>query len=353
MALLQRLEYGDLDVTLMGHPEANGVEELWAGKTNIKERRRLQNRLNRRAYRKRQAEQELVKKRTLAKAGIDPERRKVRNSSLPGLTVFALDVGYNQISKAPISLNSLVSTASTSVEGAIISQSPQRHLRLLQAWCRRFEETMQKSGLISVEIKEQSPSIAASDAVQFEEGLIRIGDLRYHTSIQNPEDQLLTLMYYNVFRGLGKNIRALNLDMNLMPSWKYDSPFVTGRVDISTLAPDFQPTYLQQTVSHHPCFDIFPDSVVRDNAIAYWYVDKKPLNGRLCMALAGRHTWHEIDLGSRSGCILWGEPDVVESWEVTEGLARDFPFLVKGAVRLEAATNVYRASRGEMPIFFA
>ena len=41
---------GAFDVTLMGHPEARNVDELWAGKTNIRERRRLQNRLNRRAY---------------------------------------------------------------------------------------------------------------------------------------------------------------------------------------------------------------------------------------------------------------------------------------------------------------
>ena len=52
MALVQTRDHSNLDVTLMGHPEARGVEELWAGKTNIKERRRLQNRLNRRAYRR-------------------------------------------------------------------------------------------------------------------------------------------------------------------------------------------------------------------------------------------------------------------------------------------------------------
>ncbi|EXJ67762.1 uncharacterized protein A1O5_09108 [Cladophialophora psammophila CBS 110553] len=206
---------------------------------------------------------------------------------------------------------------------------------------------------INVELDDQGASMTDSDPVTFEENIIHAIDIRYHTFIPSPEDQLLNLMYYNVFRGLAKNIRALNLEMHLMASWASDSPFISGNIDTSTLAPDFQPTFLQRTVAHHPCFDIFPDSVVRDNAIEYWYVEKHPLEGRLCMAIAGRHTWHEIDLALKHGCVLWGEPDVTESWEVTQGFADDWPFLVKGAVRLEAATNRYRALRGEPPIFFA
>ena len=212
---------------------------------------------------------------------------------------------------------------------------------------------MGKAGLIGLELGDDGAPLPDSDAIRLEETLIKSQNFRVHTSIPTAEDHLINLMYYNVFRGLSKNIRALKLDLRLMTSWKYDSPFVTGKVDVSSIAPDFQPTFLQRTVSHHPCFDIFPDSVVRDNAIAYWYVEQHPLEGRLCMALAGRHTWYEIDLALKCGWVLWGEPDVVESWEVTEGFAARWPFLVKGAVRLEAATNRYRALRGEAPIFFA
>ncbi|KIX99814.1 uncharacterized protein Z520_04450 [Fonsecaea multimorphosa CBS 102226] len=227
------------------------------------------------------------------------------------------------------------------------------NLKLVQSWCRRFEETMLQIGSVGVEVLDGDVLLADSDPVMFEESIIHATDIRYHTFIPSPEDELLNLMYYNVFRGLAKNIRALNLEINFMASDAADSPFITGRVDSSSLAPDFQPTYLQRTVSHHPCFDIFPDSVVRDNAIEHWYIEKHPLEGRLCMALAGRHTWHEIDLALKHGCVLWGEPDVTESWEVTQGFADDWPFLVKGSVRLEAATNRYRALRGEPPIFFA
>ena len=50
MTVSQNLGQGSFDVTLLGHPEARNAEELWTGKTNVKERRKLQNRLNRRAF---------------------------------------------------------------------------------------------------------------------------------------------------------------------------------------------------------------------------------------------------------------------------------------------------------------
>ena len=37
-------------INMLGHVEARSVDELWAGKTDVKERRKLQNRLNRRSY---------------------------------------------------------------------------------------------------------------------------------------------------------------------------------------------------------------------------------------------------------------------------------------------------------------
>lgn len=45
-----RKELTLLNVDMLGHDQARSIDELWAGKTDIKERRRLQNRLNRRAY---------------------------------------------------------------------------------------------------------------------------------------------------------------------------------------------------------------------------------------------------------------------------------------------------------------
>jgi len=164
-------------------------------------------------------------------------------------------------------------------------------------------------------------------------------------------DHIITLIYYNVFRGLSKNIQALQLDLKLMRTKDYQSPFITGDIDLSTLPADFQPTLIQRTIPHHPCFDIFPDAVVRDNAITNW-ASQLPF-GHLCMNLAGRSFWQEIELSQRQGCILWGAADCADNWEVTEAFVARWPYLVKGAYRLQAATNKWRWMRGEQPLWFA
>jgi hypothetical protein len=47
-----RFSQGLIPVDLKTHAEARGLEEDWSGKTSSRDRRRLQNRLNQRAYRK-------------------------------------------------------------------------------------------------------------------------------------------------------------------------------------------------------------------------------------------------------------------------------------------------------------
>jgi hypothetical protein len=284
----------------------------------------------------------------IANSDSKPQGKQSRRPQIPGLRVFATNSHPITSVGRQISFSSLVSAAAMSSAKTIdeAPPTPKQDLQFLPSWCRKLE----KDPGVRANAGDPNP---LSDAVLFEEAMIWHFNLRYHTAIPSPEDHLITLMYYNVFRGLTSNIRALKLHIPSMLTGQYDSPFVTGGLEISSLSPDLRPTRLQQTISHHPSYDIFPCSVLRDNAIEYWHVQQNPQESRLCMALAGRQTWHEVDLGSRIGCILWGEPDVVESWEVSEGFAKRWPFLVKGAVRLEAATNVYRRLRDETPIFFA
>ncbi|KIX03278.1 uncharacterized protein Z518_06830 [Rhinocladiella mackenziei CBS 650.93] len=360
MALVRQRDPVGIEVTMKGHAEARNVNELWAGQTNIKERRKLQNRSNRRAYRKRQAQQNLLPRQEVEKAGqvLQPCQR-TRGPKLPGLHVFALKPQRDRDSRCPISLNSFVK-ASAATDQVRRDSTPDSGgqdatpLKLVQSWRRNFEERVLQARLDQVELISccgLDPGSTDSDSVVLEEYLIRALNIRSRYPL--PADHLLNLMYYNVFRGLSRNIRSLNLELNHMASSHYPSPFIAGRIDTSTMAPDFHPTIVQRTIPHHPCFDIFPDSVLRDNAIMQWGLTFPEFEARLCMILAGRYTWHEIDIPLRHGCVLWGEPDAVESWEVTEGFAKDWPFLVAGAFRLEAATNRWRRLRGEPPISFA
>lgn len=278
-------------------------------------------------------------------------QRQTRGSRLPGLHVFSIERPPVQQWNGSISLNALLAPTKEVVARSDGSTTP---LKPLPGWCRGFEETWLRTGVGKIDLKNSprpQDNQYVSDAVMCEEQMLQV--LNIHNPYPLPVDHLLNLMYYNVFRGLTKNIKQLRLDCRRMLLDDCPSPFVSQGLDMSDVAPDFQPTLLQQTMPHHPCFDIFPDPVVRDNAINCWRNHQSAHQGRLCLTIAGRHTWHEIDIPLRHGCVLWGEPDCVEGWEVTEGFVQDWSCLVKGAFRLEAATNSWRAIRGEPPIFFA
>jgi hypothetical protein len=47
------------------------------------------------------------------------------------------------------------------------------------------------------------------------------------------------------------------------------------------------------------------------------------------------------------GMILWGEPWSEDGWEISEGFARKWSFLLKGCTDLIESTNRWREARGE------
>jgi hypothetical protein len=51
-----------------------------------------------------------------------------------------------------------------------------------------------------------------------------------------------------------------------------------------------------------------------------------------------------------NGLLLWGEPWSETGWEVTEGFAKKWAFLLQGCDTYIEATNKYRAARGEDPL---
>lgn len=285
---------------------------------------------------------------------------RIKRRKIPGSHVFSLDGEQPKSISGHIMLSELIRSSKLSLLGSDLNgettaHAPQESLfqdLSVDGQYDAFQSTIQQS-LLSPEqfdnLIDPTTNDDASNSALLEARLTNT----IHTSSSNNlgSDHLITLIYYNVFRGLSKNIQALKLDLNMMRRKDYQSPFITGDIDLSTLAPDFQPTLIQRTFPHHPCFDIFPDAVVRDNAIKNWATDMP--YGFLCTNLAGRRNWHEIELPARHSCVLWGDADNADNWEVTEAFATRWPFLVEGAYRLEAATNKWRALRGEGPISFA
>ena len=170
-----------------------------------------------------------------------------------------------------------------------------------------------------------------------------------------PADHLLSLIYYNVFRAFVLNIQCLGLSFDGMCLDEYQSKFPTMSPDDPSLAllpPGLRPTELQRKIPHHPMWDIFPDPVLRDNALRYGEDNFDDVE--LCLQIFGDgSSVSDDDSHNRTGLIAWSDPASSSGWEVTEKFARNWSWFLKGAVELEASTNFWRTARLEEPIFFA
>lgn len=106
------------------------------------------------------------------------------------------------------------------------------------------------------------------------------------------------------------------------------------------------PTELQMRTPHEPWVDMLPDATMRDNAIVSaaridWREMCRDIIGSMCQ---GNNT---VEM---TGLLVWNDPWRPEGWEVTEGFARKWGFMLKGCERLLSSTNRWRAQRGEEPL---
>lgn len=200
--------------------------------------------------------------------------------------------------------------------------------------------------------------------VMLEGRLVEIKDMA--TRIQNerdsamayplPADHLISLVYYNVYRAMIRNVELLGLDLNLMYTDDYPSPFTpcsqTATSAIRRLPISLEPTELQKTMAHHPQWDIMPDPVVRDNILRYG--EENIDDVELCLDMvggAGELGGVSGDTQEQTGLIIWGEPWDVDGWEVTEAFAKKWGFMLRNAP-ITLSTNRWRIARGEDPLDF-
>lgn len=170
-----------------------------------------------------------------------------------------------------------------------------------------------------------------------------------------PADHLLSLIYYNVFRAFAANMTILGLDFDTMCCDETLSPFLDVAHDephLTLLPPGLRPTHLQCKAAHHPCWDIFPDPVVRDNVFLRGEDQIDDID--LCEQIVGDGSViaDDDDTENRTGLIVWGEPADINSWEASESFVKLWPWFFKGAVELMLSTNRWRATRDQPPIVF-
>lgn len=195
-------------------------------------------------------------------------------------------------------------------------------------------------------------------------------------------EQLLHLIHYNVFRGCYRNKlilghKALAMFPDKDPirfdiSW----PSYSRVVPVKPGIPEkLMPSQSQMDLIHTTWINVFPFPRMRDNLIRWeacfdhqefvfdlmgvgpdplLFVQRKylPMEPDVETQMILKTEEDELTTG-RTGMILWGEPYLLESWEVTPGFLRKWAWTMEGCEELIESTNKWRRIRGEDPIYFS
>ncbi|KAF7918747.1 uncharacterized protein EAE97_011842 [Botrytis byssoidea] len=287
--------------------EVRFAEDDWTGRTNAAERRKRQNRLHQRLYRRRQ---KLLSRQSGPAKLVMEETEALEPGIDPHLSTL-LEVIKQR--KQPQNLADTVSPG-------------------------QFTEYDYKRILISSDL---TPPQVQRIIRQVEHFISR-----QRMSSFPRADLLLTLVQFNVFRALFSNMVDLGFNLDWLTADAI-SPFFqnTSRVWDTSCPASLCPTALQRQVSHHPYLDLFPFPELRDNMLSK---GEDFDDDDLCHDL--------VEVGhapsERSGLIVWGSPWDPSSWEVTPEFVEKWPWMLKGCKELSKSTNFWRGERGEEELYF-
>jgi hypothetical protein len=197
---------------------------------------------------------------------------------------------------------------------------------------------------------------------------------------------LLHLIQWNVFRGLcdtkhilGQTVIAILPESNqakdfedVFAEYSLVVPKAKGTIN---LPPSLQLTHSQLHVVHSTWIHTLPFPRMRENLMRWedsfdhLELVRDIIGNILDPILLSLEHWlqPEVDrvhskievsgdeqddevTASRSGLILWGDPTIAESWELTPGFLRKWAWTVNGCDDLMYSTNRWRRIRGEAPI---
>lgn len=311
-------------------------QEDWTGVSNPGARRRLQNRINQRAYRKllhtahHHRTQTAGSNRGLTATG----RRKTAQSEGQGPQVRTGSRRENHRSCAAELQNSQTDD-STSLEKEL--------------W-KLFRSAITTTKLKLSDLPRAAQicrwSVAQSDRTiqEFEKWAMQNNRPLYGPTT----DHLLVLIKFNILRALVTNMHMLGITEEFTEEDDAISPFVISSDQMRTaeLPRALRGTKLQMEVPHHPWIDIIPVPRMRDNLIrAGGTFDDMELCGDLVGFFSGSRM--------EKGMIIWGEPWDIGAWEVTEQFLQRWGWAIRGCHELFESTNRWRAAREEDPIDFS
>jgi len=277
---------GEVSIQLAPMQQLNEVtrtEDDWTGLTDSSARRKLQNRLNQRAYRRRKAFE-------------------------------GRPISISQQGNAPYNQQGQSKSPSSSCSQASANEPEQQSLAM----------TSSPAPLI--------PYTSNS----------RANPIQPNTVFPLPVDHLITLVQYNVLRATLTNMSLLSL-LDAIPTECRGALGVPTLPIPSSIPPSLAPTPLQRSTRHPLWIDIMPLGAMRDNLILQ---SGNYDEDDLCCDLVGGlfEGFNDLEL---KGVLVWSDPWDPSGWEVTEGFAKKWGFLLKGCEALVESTNKWRVMRNE------
>ncbi|ORY59760.1 uncharacterized protein BCR38DRAFT_460406 [Pseudomassariella vexata] len=158
--------------------------------------------------------------------------------------------------------------------------------------------------------------------------------------------QLITIIQFNV-------LRVMIINMTI-PSVIHCLPTACSAIlhqgtlppAAGSIPPSLQPTRIQREVPHDLWIDIVPIAQLRDNLMMN---TGKFDTDDLCDDMIGGLYEGHYDAQAR-GLIVWRDPWDESGWEISDGFAEKWDFLLKGCEVAVVATNQWRTARGEEPL---
>lgn len=301
-------------------------DDEWRGTTDPKVRRRVQNRLNQRAYR--------LRRKQMLKVSDTIWKRAAHSKVIP----------------APDLPTGILVSEEQSCKRSNLNFAPLRECD---------QDASDKHGADTEGHPDTAPWYTNPTAVSLQFYTLKLGR---HIGCSPSRDHLLCIMQFNVMRALGTISNIIGLSTANLTDDTCESPYCSklarschlsaNNIPRTNLPKSLRPTDLQRSVPHHPWFDILPFPEMRDNLLRLELNTDTIASDSHYDADSLCHWMVGLDAAQKEGgLIVWGDPCDVASWEVTEEFYQKWGWTLGGCLELFRSTNSWRARRGERPLF--